>query len=117
MLDLNISTKALLTATVKVADPNKPGDVTFAGYPCKIDGSKLGPGDSPIPTYRDRYTGKLFAKVAEVIPTATDAASVEAAKAITDLKPEHYVSDDGTVRGWFVEAPSFDQSAAGPEAA
>ena len=111
VLKLETSIKSFLTATVKVADPNKPGDVMFQGYPCAIDGSKLPPGVASIPTYRDLYTGKLYAKIAEVIPTATDAASVEVAKAITALKPIHYVSDDGSVRGWFVEAPNFDQSA------
>jgi hypothetical protein len=111
VLNLNTSTKSFLTATVKVADPNKPGDVMFAGYPCRIDGSKLQAGDARIPTYRDLYTGKTYAKIAEVIPTATDAASVEVAQAINAQKPIHYVSDDGSVRGWFVEAPNFDQSA------
>jgi hypothetical protein len=109
-LALVTGTKALLTATVEVADPNKPGSTIFTGYPCKIDGTPLASGDSPVPVYRDLYTGKTYAMIAEVIPSATDAVSVAAAKAIRDQKPLHFVSDDGSVKGWFIEAPNFDAS-------
>jgi hypothetical protein len=110
-LDLNTSLKSLLTATVEVADPDKPGSTKFVAFPCKIDGSPLGPGDAPIPVFKDRYTGKVYARIAENIPSAADAVSVAAAKAIRDQKPISYVSEDGSVKGFFIEAPTFDASA------
>lgn len=116
VLELNVKTKAVLTATVSVADPNKPGSTIFAGYPCDLDGNRLGSGDSPIPVFRDLYSGKTYALIAENIPSAPDVASQAAAAAIRALKPLHFVSDDGSVKGWFIEAPSFDQSADGTEA-
>lgn len=112
VLDLNISTRALLTATVEIADPDKPGSTKFTAYPCTIEGMPLGPGDAPVPVFRDRYTGKVYARIAENIPNAPDVVSVAAAKAIRDQNPISFVSDDGSVKGYFIEAPSFDASVA-----
>jgi len=109
-LDLVTSVKSLLTATVSVADPDNPGKTKFQGYPCTIDGKPLGPGDPPVPVYRDRYTGKVYAQLAEVLPTAPDHVSVAARKAIVDQNPISYCSEDGSVRGYFIEAPDFDAS-------
>ncbi len=114
---LNQSSKSLLTATVLVADPNNPGKDMFTAFPCGMDGKPLAPGAAGIPVFRDVYTGKVYAMIAELIPTATDAASKEAAKVITDQNPIHYVSDDGSVKGWFVPAPDYDLSAKAAPAA
>jgi hypothetical protein len=96
-----------------VADSNKPGETTFTAYPCDLKGNRLQPGDSPIPVFRDLYSGKTYALIAENIPSAPDVVSQQAAEAIRALKPLHFVSDDASVKGWFIEAPSFDQSADG----
>jgi hypothetical protein len=114
---LNASSKSLLTATILVADPNNPGKEIFQGFPCGLDGKALPFGVPGIPVYRDVYTGKVYALIAELIPSATDAASKEAAKVITDQNPIHYVSDDGSVKGWFIPAPDYDLSAKAAPAA
>lgn len=113
-LELNASTKAFLTATVLVPDPAKPGSQKFDAFLCALDGTRLAAGASPIPVFKDMYTGKVYARVAEVMPSNPDAASQTAAKAIQDLNPVHFCSADGSVRGWFVEAPNFDVSTQAP---
>ena len=113
-LELNASTKAFLTATVLVPDPSKPGSEKFDAFMCALDGTRLATGAAPIPIYKDMYTGKVYAKVAEVMPSNPDATSQAAAKAIQDLNPVQYCSADGSVRGWFIEAPNFDVSAQAP---
>jgi hypothetical protein len=110
-LNLNQSTKSLLTATILIADPNKPGSEIFSAFPCGIDGKALAPGASPIPVYKDLYTGTVFARVAERIPKVIDSETAEVAQTLLALKPIHYSSDEGSVVGWFIEAPNFDASA------
>jgi len=103
-LELNTKTKSFLT--------NEDKDGAFV---CDLKGKRLDPSAAPIPVYRDLYTGDVYAKLAEVIPSASDVTSKAAAKAITDLEPIHFVSEDGSVKGWFVKVADF-QTFAAPQA-
>jgi hypothetical protein len=109
-LELNTKVAAQLMATQLVPDQNKPGESIIVSFPCNLKGQRLGAGEAPVPVYKDLYSGKVYAKVAEVIPSATDPASAERAKELHDMNPIHFSNEDGSVNGWFIEAPSFDES-------
>ena len=102
-LSLVPSSRALLTATVK------QDDGTVVSHLCDLKGNRLPLGDPGLPIYRDTYTAKTFVRVAEVIPSATDPISKAAAAEITALNPTHYASPDGDVKGYFIEAPDFNE--------
>ena len=78
-------------------------------FPCDVNGNPLAAGVSPLPMYRDAYSGKTYVRVVEVIPSGNASADKETAAEINALNPIHYTSTDGDVRGYFVEAPDFKQ--------
>lgn len=106
-LSLVASSKAILTGTAQITDPDS-GAVTTQNFPCDLQGHALTFGAQPLFIFRDAYTGKTFARVAEVIPSGSSSSDREAAAAILALKPTHFVNDDGSVKGWFVAAPDFN---------
>lgn len=106
-LSLLASSKAILTATVQGTDP-QTGQAITQNFPCDLTGAALPYGATPIFIYRDAFTAKTFARVAEVIPSGASSADVDLRGAILALKPIHYVNDDGSVKGWFVEAPDHN---------
>jgi hypothetical protein len=116
-LHLDPSSKAFLTATVLIADPNKPGSEIVKSFTCDLNGAALAPGAPALPVYRDLYTGTVYVRVAENIPSTPDSPSQDSAKTIQALKPIFYVSPAGDVKGWFIEATNFDATASGKEAA
>jgi hypothetical protein len=98
-LDLITSVRAVLTKTV--TNPDK----TISSFPCDIEGKPIPPGAEPLPIFRDRFTAKTFVRIAETIPTAPSHA--DEAAAINERNPVHFANND--VRGWFVEAPDFNE--------
>jgi hypothetical protein len=108
--------KALLTKTETV---NIDGNQTVVSYPCDLDGNRVDAADA-LPIYRDRFTSKTFARVAENLPSGSAEMKAKAT-AILALNPVHFTSDDGSVKGYFVEAPDHNgregKSAAPPAAA
>jgi hypothetical protein len=103
-LHLNGSTKAFLTNSA----PDPTDGKKVLTFQCDLKGKPLAPGTAPIPVYRDMYSGDVYARVAEVLPTSPDATSVAAAQAILALKPVSYCSEDGSIKGFFVRVAAFD---------
>jgi hypothetical protein len=108
-LNLDPSSKAVLTKTDETPDPNTPGKIIPISYPCDLEGNRLTSDNPGLPIYRDLYSGKTYVRVAETIPTGTDQFSKNLADSITALKPIHYMSEDSSVRGYYVPAPDFNK--------
>jgi hypothetical protein len=98
LLALIASSKALLTKT--------DGADSFL---CDLDGNRLPQGAPGLPIYRDGYSGKTYVRVAENIPTGNQTADKERKAEIEALNPIHFTSADGDVRGYFIEAPDFNE--------
>jgi hypothetical protein len=100
---------AILTKTVKIADPANPQATILQSFNCDVDGAQLGSGVAPTLIYRDLITGQTFARVTEKIPNANTSAGAAAATAISERSPIHFTNDDGSINGWFVPAPDFNE--------
>ena len=108
ILNLDESSKALLTRTDQVPNPVDPTKTVDVSYACDLNGKKLSPMESPLPIYRDIFTGNYFVQVTERIPSGADDASTQQRDALRELKPIHYASPTGSVNGWFIPAPDFN---------
>jgi len=105
-LSLIPGSKASLTKTELTPDPNKKGQSIASSYRCDLKGDAIpAPG---LPIYKDAFSGLTFVRIAENIPSTPDSVSVAAADVLLALDPVFYVSPDGSIRGWFVEAPDFN---------
>lgn len=100
-MKLDTSEKRYLTRETKDAQGN------VSTTRCDIDGNPIGDSAMGVPVYQDIVTGKFFARVAVLLPSDTDAKSLELKESILARKPEWFASDDGEARGWYVPAPDY----------
>ncbi len=109
ILNLDPSSKAVLTRDVKVSDPANPPNGTLTNsFACTLLGSPLTDPTQKVNIWRNVIDGKFYARIAEKIPMPTTSAGREAAAALQALKPIHYASGDGSIVGYFVPAPDFN---------
>jgi hypothetical protein len=107
-LNLIAESGALLTRTQSLPDPINKDVLITTSYPCDLSGSPLSLGIKPLPLFRDSFSGLTYVRVVEVIPSGTASADVASRVAIQRFHPVQYASADGQVKGWFVEAPDFN---------
>jgi hypothetical protein len=106
-LNLDLSSRAILTKQVG----------TDAPFLCDLNGNAITPPNPGLPIFRDLFSGKTFVRVAERIPSGGQSADIAEAKRINSLNPIHYASPDGTVNGYFIVAPDFNNREPAPSQA
>jgi hypothetical protein len=100
---------ALVSSSLAILTKTENGN----SFTCDLDGNPCDPG---LLIAKDAFTGKYFARVAEVIPSDNTPTAKAQKEAILALNPIHFISDDGTIKGYFVPAPDFNNRDSSPKA-